>query len=115
MATQLNNSGVLFPDGTTQISAGLTPGNWNTVSSGTGATLAPGERYYLTTVGAVNLPPTPAVGSQITIAVGQTNITSVVGRNGQNIMGLAQDMTIDVANIAVTMEYMGGAIGWQIF
>ena len=116
MATQLNNSGVLFPDSTTQISAGLTPGNWNTVSVGGSTTIAAGGRYYITAAGqAVTLPANPAVGSQVTISVGPSNITSVVVGNGQNIMGLAENMTINVANISVTLEYINSTQGWTIY
>lgn len=116
MATQLNNSGVTFPDGTNQPTAGLTPTNWNTVSAGGSTTLVPGSRYYITSAGqTVNLPASPAVGTQVTISVGPNNTTSVVGMNGQNIMGIGQNMTIDVANISVTLEYVNSTQGWTIY
>jgi hypothetical protein len=38
----------------------------------------------------------------------------VVGRNGQPIMSLAQDMTIDIGNVSVTLEYVDATFGWRI-
>lgn len=116
MATQLNALGVQFPDSTIQVSSGLTPGNWNTVSTGTSVTLTPGGRHYITTPGqTVALPVSPAIGTQVTISVGPGDITSVVDRNGQNIMGLAENMTINMANVSVTLEYIDTARGWTIY
>jgi hypothetical protein len=114
MATQLNNSGVLFPDSTTQISAGLTPGNWNTVSVGGSTTIAAGGRYYASPGSTINLPASPSIGNQVTISVGQyTDV--VIGNNGTNIMGFAQPMTINIANVSVTLEYVNTTQGWVVY
>ena len=40
---------------------------------------------------------------------------TTIGRNGTNIMGLAEDLTIDIANTGITLIYAGSTPGWRIF
>ena len=42
-----------------------------------------------------------------------SDATSVVVHNGQNIMSLTQDMTVDIGNVGVTLEYTNATIGWR--
>lgn len=61
----------------------------------------------------ITLPPSPALGAEVAVSVGAfTNTT--IGRNGQNIMGLAEDMVIDRANRAAPLIFLGGTQGWRI-
>lgn len=122
LATVGTNGQVLTSNGTTlswttpaAIPTGiLTTANWNTVAVGGSATLASGGRYYASAGSTVTLPASPAAGNQVTISVGQyTDV--VIGNNGQNIMGFAQPMTIDIANVSVTLEFINSAQGWTVY
>jgi len=86
----------------------------NIITTPGALTLNNGDRCILTTDGhTINLPPNPAVGWQVTIGVGNF-VNAVAGASGQSIMGIAQDMTINVANISVTFDFVGGSTGWKI-
>lgn len=63
----------------------------------------------------ITLPASPAAGWEIAISVGNFTGT-IVGRNATNIMGLAENMTIDTAYVTVHMIYSGDATqGWRVF
>jgi hypothetical protein len=48
----------------------------------------------------------------ITIAGNYTN--TIVGRNGANIMNLAENMTIDKDELTVTLYYVDATRGWRV-
>ena len=75
---------------------------------------ANGYHYVLTNVAAttVTLPASPVAGDLIYVTVGNSLTTNVVARNGNNIMGLAQDMTLDAANAAAQLRYINATLGW---
>ena len=61
----------------------------------------------------VILPSNPPDGNFVTIGVGNfTNTT--IGRNGKNIMGIAEDLTINIANVTISLIFSGDAVGWKI-
>jgi hypothetical protein len=75
-----------------------------------------GNREFVSVVGAgltMTLPASPAAGNEVAIQVGAFTNT-VIGRNSQNIMGLAEDMTIDVENITVNLFFTDATRGWRI-
>jgi hypothetical protein len=89
--------------------------NSNTTTTATSKTLGFGECCTVTASGlTITLPASPNTGDQVQISVGNfTNTT--VGRNSQNIMGLAENLTIDVANMGITLVYSGNATqGWRL-
>jgi len=53
------------------------------------------------------------INSLYAIGVGAFADT-VVDRNGENIMGLAENMTIDKENYVVTLIYVDSTQGWRI-
>jgi hypothetical protein len=61
----------------------------------------------------ITLPASPSVGQQVIVAIGNFKDT-IVGRNGSNIMSLAEDMTLDVAYKEVSFTYVNTTIGWRI-
>lgn len=83
-------------------------------TTGINKTIVNLERVMLTTGGlTITLPITPTAGDNVTIITNAfTNTT--VGRNGQPIMGLAEDMTINRATVGVTLLYIDGTFGWRI-
>ncbi len=72
--------------------------------------------YLLTNVAAstVTLPASPSAGDTVWVTPGNGLTTNVIARNGQPIMSLAEDMTINNANATVQLRYSNGTLGWRI-
>ena len=87
--------------------------NVSVISVNTNAVSA--NLYVLTANLTLTLPSTPTANNFVGV-VNLTNFAnSNVARNGQNIMSLAEDMTIDVINGSFTLFYTGNSsIGWII-
>ncbi len=78
-------------------------------------TLANRERCTVTASGqTITLPATPAAGAEVTITIAGTFTDTIVARNGVNIMSLAENMTIDKADVSVTLYYVDATRGWRI-
>jgi hypothetical protein len=78
-------------------------------------TLANHERCTVTAAGqTITLPATPQPGWEVTITTAGTFANTIIARNGANIMSLAEDMTIDQANAAVTLFFVDATRGWRI-
>lgn len=64
----------------------------------------------------INLPASPSVGDEpisvTQIAGAASQVT--IGRNGNLIMGLAENMTLDVANASVVFYWSGATYGWRL-
>ena len=96
------------------IADGLSKRVSQTTTTDTSKTLVPGERCFVTAAGqTITLPTSPAVNTSVSIGVGAFKDT-VVDRNGENIMGLAENMTIDKENYVVTLIYVDSTQGWRI-
>jgi len=61
----------------------------------------------------ITLPASPVAGNEVAIQVSNFKNT-VIGRNGSNIMSLAENLTIDRANITVNLFYTDNTRGWRI-
>jgi hypothetical protein len=61
----------------------------------------------------ITLPTSPTVGMVIAVQVGNF-IDTVIGRNSQLIMSLAEDLTINEINSRIVLIFVGGTIGWLI-
>ena len=64
---------------------------------------------------AVTLPASPQPGWEVGVAVGGTFLDTVVHRNGSNIMGLAENMVLNVAYVPVQLVYVDQYVGWRFF
>ena len=104
--------------GTTDPSADAT--NWAMLGTlgltvvavtGTTATAMTGGHYILTNVAAttVALPASPASGDTVWITVANTLTTNIIARNGQTIMGVSEDMTIDNSNATVELRFVNSS------
>jgi hypothetical protein len=65
----------------------------------------------------ITLPATPAVGDEVTFLDAGGNCGSVkvvIGRNGSNIMGLAQDLDMDQDDASFKLVYYNASRGWVI-
>ena len=78
-------------------------------------TLASNARYsYSAGALTLTLPAAPANGDEVVIYNTGSLLTTVVGRNGKTIMGLAQDMTLDIANKKFVFEYLSASGDWRL-
>lgn len=99
--------------------------NWALVAGGlpqlveitaTSATLLAGQHAVLTNVSqtTVTLPPSPTVFDYVWVTPTNSRVDNRIARNGQNIMGLAEDLDIDNANATVQLRFIGGTRGWSL-
>lgn len=89
---------------------------WDTVTStAVGKTLVNREHCTVTAAGqTITLPASPNAGWEVVIVVGNFTNT-VVSRNSQNIMGLAENMTLDIQYAALNFLYVDATQGWRVF
>lgn len=81
---------------------------YTTTTTAASKTLAAFERCYVSAAGTtITLPAAPASGAEVCVIVGNFSDT-IIERNGATIMGLAENLTINMENIAVTLTYISG-------
>lgn len=87
-----------------------------TVSNSAAVALAAGQLDATTFAGACTwtLPASPSVGQRVGVKVGNSRVDNSLGRNGQLIEGLAENMTVNGSYACVTLTFFGGSIGWGI-
>ncbi len=94
------------------------PGGLPTMNivTGTTQTATAGNQYVLTNAAAttVTLPATPAAGDTVYVTVGNSLTTNVVARNGNNIQGLAEDLTLNAQYASVQLRYANATEGWVL-
>jgi cytoskeletal protein CcmA (bactofilin family) len=91
---------------------------WTTITGN--AVAVDGGKYLADTTSAaytLTLPTSPTVGMAIKVGdyagtFATNNLT--LARNGSNIMGLAQDMTLDINNFSGEFTYVDSTRGWQL-
>ena len=86
------------------------------IVTGTTQTATAGNQYVLTNAAAttVTLPATPAAGDTVYVTVGNSLTTNVVARNGNNIQGLAEDLTLNAQYASVQLRYANATEGWVL-
>ena len=111
MAIQISGTTVI--NNSRELASGLTSA-YDTVTAGGSTTIGNRTIYYVTANSqTITLPASPAAGNEVEIIVG--NYTGVViGRNSRNVMGLAENMTLDKAYAAVTLIYTDSTRGWRV-
>jgi hypothetical protein len=84
------------------------------VVSTTSETAVASNHYVLTNVAAttVTLPASPASGDTVWVTVANSLTTNVIARNGETIMGVAEDMTIDNQNATVELRFVNSS--WRL-
>lgn len=68
--------------------------------------------YILTATLTLTLPASPSAGDWVSVINRSGTTTAVIDRNSQNIMGLAENMTLDDLNAPVTLVYADATRGW---
>ena len=101
---------VLQYDGTEWVNAAV----FTTTVTATSTTASAGDHIHVTAATqTITLPASPSAGDRVAVTV--ENFTdTVVARNGNVIMDLAEDFTIDVANMGVTLIYTDATNGWRL-
>ena len=84
------------------------------VISGNTTAAGHGYLYVFTASLTLTLPASPAAGDSIKISNRSGTTTCVIGRNGNNIMGAASDLTVDAANAGFELIYSDATQGWII-
>jgi hypothetical protein len=113
------NGNVLTANGTTWTSAAVPAGGLTYVYKTANYTAVDKEGVLADTTGGaftVTLPATPATGAQVVVADagglwGTNNLT--VGRNGETIADLAQDLVCDINGVSVQLVYDGNT--WLVY
>lgn len=70
--------------------------------------------YVLTASLVLTLPASPNIGDWIKISNLSNTTTCTLGRNGSNIMGLAENLLLDDAQASFEIIYSGTAYGWVV-
>lgn len=80
----------------------------------TNTTAVASRTYVLTASLTLTLPASPTAGDWVRIVNRSDTATPIVGRNGQNIMGLAEDMTLDSTTASLRLVFADAARGWVL-
>ena len=115
---QPSTSVFLATDGTNWYVLQTSGSNWVTKTSN--YTAFPGDKIFANTTSGVftiTLPASPSAGDEVRIldlanTFDTNNLT--VGRNGSNINGSGNDMTVDVEGAAFSLVYTDGTNGWKL-
>jgi hypothetical protein len=62
----------------------------------------------------LTLPSSPTIGDWIKISNLSNTATCTLGRNGANIMGLAENLLLDDPQASFELIYSGPAYGWVV-
>ncbi len=73
-----------------------------------------GATYVLTASTTLTLPASPKPGYAVNIVNRSGTTTCIVGRNASNIMGLAEDMTINDKNASFRLVFVDTTRGWVL-
>lgn len=79
---------------------------------GTNTNATSGTCYVFTASLTLTLPATPTPGDFVAFQNSSGVATCVIGRNGSNIMSLAQDMTVDTLYAPFVLIYADATRGW---
>jgi len=99
---------------------GGNPWNTHTADGSTVLTVSANDRYFVDTSSAaptINLPTSPASGDAVSfIDVAGTFDTNnlTIGRNGNKIMGLTEDLVISTEDTGIQLVYSGSTYGWKL-
>ena len=84
----------------------------NVISTSTTAVAS--RSYVFTASLTLTLPASPTAGDWVAFSNRSGTLTSVIARNGQNIMGLAENITIDSLNAGMTLTFADATRGWVL-
>jgi hypothetical protein len=87
-----------------------------TLDASTSIAAAAGQHVVCTNAAltTITLPASPTAGQTVWVTVGNGRTDNVIARNGQNIMSLAEDMTLDSANVTAQLRFINSTLGWRL-
>lgn len=87
-----------------------------TVVTGTSVTATAGQHLILTNASAttVTLPGSPTAGDTVWITPANGRTDNVVARNTKLIMGLAENMTMNLKYQTACLRYVDATYGWRL-
>lgn len=94
--------------------ANWVPATGTVVIVSTPTTAVAARHYVLTASITLTLPASPQAGDWVRVSNRSGTSTPTVARNGQNIMGLAEDMTINADNVPVLLVFADATRGWVL-
>lgn len=109
---QTGNAGKFVTTDGTDASWGSVAGVISEISTNTSA--QSGYCYVISAALTLTLPATPAAGDWVSIQDSSDSSAVVIGRNSEKIMGLAEDMTVDITSVGMRLVYSGATLGWVI-
>ena len=117
LATLTAGTGIAVTNATGSITIAASGGGLPAVSvqNTTAITAAANFHYILTAASltTVTLPASPTISDTIYVTVGNGLVTNVVARNGKNIQGLAEDVTLNAQYASVQLRFTNDATeGW---
>jgi len=62
----------------------------------------------------LNLPGSPSFGNEVTVGKDNSAGKVTINNNGENIMGIAEPLILDIPNTVVRLVYRGDSLGWVI-
>ena len=83
-------------------------------TTSTDLTLEEGRTYVYYGVGTYTLPASPVVGDRIEVINRSGVTTALLARNGSNIMGVADDLELDVLDANFKVTYANDTDGWVV-
>lgn len=89
-------------------------GNYDVQVISTSTTAVKATVYVLTASLTLTLPIAPELGDSIKISNLSAVDTCIIARNGNNIMGLAEDLTLDSTSASFELIYANTTKGWVI-
>lgn len=117
LATLTGGSGVTVTNNAGSISLSAAGLPAVVVTSSTSISAAANNHYVLTsaTAATVTLPASPTLSDTIYVTVGNGLTTNVIARNGKNIQGLAEDMTLNSTYASAQLRFTNDATeGWVL-
>ena len=81
---------------------------------GTNTSAVASRIYVLTASLTLTLPASPVAGNTVAVSNMSGAITAVIGRNGQPIMALAEDLTVNLDGAGFTLVYADATRGWVL-
>ena len=103
--------------GTVTSSGNLTLGGTfrkNMVVIGTNTAATANNMYVLTASLTLTLPASPSAGDFVDVSNMSGQVTATIARNGQPIMALAEDLTVDLDGAGFTLVYADATRGWVL-
>jgi hypothetical protein len=109
---QTGNAGRFVTTSGTAASWGSVAGVTTLISTNTAA--QNGYLYVLTASLTLTLPASPSAGDWVAVVNRSNTATPVIARNAQNIMGLAEDMTLNNTLARINLVFADATHGWVL-